>query len=126
MILRHVAQEEHRYVDDGPQVDLQLKSTTRAEVHGTEVGYDLDVRAYHWLRQHQVYRPRVLVLMVLPEDEVQWLSQSLEELVLRRCAYWMTLRGAEPTTNQRTIRIKLPRANVFSSAAVRQLLDAAK
>jgi hypothetical protein len=125
MILRDVAQREHNFVDDGPQVDLQLKSTTLAEVRETEVRYDLDVRAYNWLRQQQVSQPRVLVLMVLPEDEAQWLSQSLEELILRRCAYWLNLRGAEPTTNQRTIRIKLPRANVFSSAAVRQLLDEA-
>jgi hypothetical protein len=64
--------------------------------------------------------------MVLPEDEAQWLSQSLEELVMRRCAYWVSLRGVEPTTNQRTIRIRMPRANVFSSAAVCQLLDEAK
>ena len=123
MILRDVAQQEHNFVEDGPQVDLQLKSTTRAEVRETEVRYDLDVRAYNWLRQQQVSQPRVLVLMVLPEDEARWLSQSLEELVLRRCAYWLNLRGAGPTTNQRTIRIKLPRANVFSSAAVRRLLD---
>ena len=124
MILRDVAQREHNFVDDGPQVDLQLKSTTRAEVHEAEVSYDLDVRAYNWLRQ-QVYRPCILVLLVLPEDEAQWLSQSTEELVLRRCSYWLNLRGAVPTTNQRTIRIKLPRANVFSSAAVRRLLDEA-
>jgi hypothetical protein len=74
MILRHVAQEEHKYLDDGPQVDLQLKSTTRADVQEAEVSYDLEVRAYHWLRQRQVYRPRILVLMVLPEDEAQRLS----------------------------------------------------
>jgi hypothetical protein len=126
MVLRHVAQKEHRYVDDGRQLDLQLKSTTRAELDENEVSYDLDVRAYNWSRQHQVYRPRILVLLVLPEDEAQWLSQSLEELVLRRCAYWTALRGAEPTTKQRTIRVRLPRANVFSSAAVCQLLDEAR
>jgi Domain of unknown function (DUF4365) len=61
MILRHVTQGEHRYVDDGPQVDLQLKSTTRAEVHEAEVSYDLDVRAYDWIRQDGK-KPAMMVL----------------------------------------------------------------
>jgi hypothetical protein len=119
MFLRAVRQSDQQYVDDGPQSDLQLKSTTRAEVRETEVAYDLEVRAYNWLRQDAVTQARLLVLLVLPEDESQWLSQSVEDLILRRCAYWTSLRGAAPTPNQATIRINIPRTNVLSVATVR-------
>ncbi len=126
MLLRHVAHQEQQYTDDGPQLDLQLKSTTRAEVRDAEVTFDLEVRAYSWLRQQHVSQPRILVLLVLPDDETQWISQSLEALILRRCAYWLSLRGAEPTTNQKTIRVTIPRTNVLSDTAIHQLMDEAR
>jgi hypothetical protein len=44
-------------------------------------------------------------------------------LILRRCAFWASLRGAPPTDNQVTIRISIPVANVFTVEAVRALLQ---
>jgi hypothetical protein len=126
MVLRAIAIQEHQYFDHGPQLDIQLKSTTTAEVREAEVIYDLEVRAYNLLRQ-DIFpgRPRILVLLVLPEDESQWVSQSEDDLILRRCAYWICLRGAAPTTNQKTIRIAIPRSNLFSAEAVQRLMDEA-
>jgi hypothetical protein len=124
MFLRGVEHQEQAYRDTGPQIDLQLKSTTRAEVKEPEVVYDLEVRAYNLLRLPVRERPRLLVLLVLPEDETQWLSQSVEELILRRCAYWVTLQGAELTTNQTTVRIRIPTTNAFSVEAVQAMLRA--
>ena len=114
VILRAVVEHSGRFWDSGPQIDVQLKSMARAEVRETEVIYDLDVRAYDLLRQEINNRPRLLILLVLPEDEELWLSQSVDELILRRCAYWMSLRGVVATTNLATVRIAIPRANVFS------------
>jgi hypothetical protein len=122
LFLRDVQRHGSSYRDTGPQIDVQLKSTVRAEVSETEVIYDLEVRAYDLLRRTARDRPRLLVVLVLPEDEAQWLSQSVEELTLRRCAYWLSLRGAEPTANQSTVRVTLPRANVFSVEAVQTMM----
>jgi hypothetical protein len=119
MFLRGVEQSGQQYFDNGPQVDLQLKSTSRAEVREIEVLHDVEVRAYDWLRQDSVIQPRFLVLLVLPEDESQWLTQSIDEMILRRCAFWLSLRGAAPTGNESTIRITIPRTNVFSVSTVR-------
>jgi hypothetical protein len=65
----------------------------------------------------------LLVLLVLPEDEALWLSQSPEELVLRHCAYWASLVGAEPTTATSSVRIVIPRSQVFSVQAVQTLMN---
>jgi hypothetical protein len=119
MFLRGVQQIDQEYFDNGPQVDLQLKSSTRAEVRENRVLHDLEVRSYNWCRQDAVTKPRFLLLLVLPDDEWQWLTQSVEELILRRCVFWLSLRGAAPTDNQSTIRITIPLTNVFSVSTVR-------
>jgi hypothetical protein len=123
MYLRTVPVLGQRYVDMGDQLDLQLKSSTRSRASETEVVHDLEVRAYEVLRAATLGCPRILVLLVLPEDEALWVSQTVEELLLRRCAYWTSLRGAAATANQATIRISIPAANVFSADAVRALLE---
>jgi hypothetical protein len=118
LCLRAVRREANQYQDAGVQLDLQLRSTTRASVTDTEVRYDLDVRTYNYLRQASALCPRLLVVLVLPEDEALWLSQSPEELVLRHCAYWMSLVGAEPTPATSSVRITIPRSQAFSVQAV--------
>lgn len=97
MYLRGIVEENGEYTDSGPQLDLQLKSSTRAELRENEVVYPLEVRAYNLLRRIRPGRPCYLVLLVLPEVESQWVTQSAEELAVRRCAYWLSLEGEPPT-----------------------------
>lgn len=122
MCLRAVRTRGHRHADVSGQLDLQVKSTTRAKVADTAVTYDLEVKNYDDLREEGDNCPRILVVLVLPEDETQWLSQSVEELVLRHCAYWVSLEGLPLTTATTTVRITIPRANVFSVQALQAIL----
>jgi hypothetical protein len=108
--------------ESGLRVDVQLKSTTTPAVQATEVFYDLEVKAYHRLRLAARVDPRLLVLLVLPADEGEWLSISEEHLLLRRCAYWLDLRGRPTTRNTSTVRVALPRANVFSPDQLNRLI----
>ena len=76
LYLRAVTFQDRRYSDIGPELDVQLKSATRAEMGDTEVIYDLEVRSDNLLREDLVPGwPRILVLLVLPEDEAQWLER---------------------------------------------------
>ncbi len=126
MYLRGIEEVNGEYRDTGPQIDLQLKSTTRARVRADEVAYDLEVPAYNLLRLETVFRPCFLVLLVLPENEAFWLGQSVDQLILRRCAYGLSLRGAAPTTNQETIRVRFPQVNIFSIDLVHHWMDEAR
>jgi hypothetical protein len=108
--------------ESGYRLDIQAKSTTAASVDPTQIRYDLAVKDYEHLRNPAAGCPRLLVVLVLPEEEVRWLVQSEHELLLRRCAYWKSLRGLRPTTNRRTVRVLLPRVNVFSVEALRTLV----
>jgi hypothetical protein len=102
-----------------------LKSTIRADLTETEIRYDLDVQAYNDLRQENCSCPRLLVLLMLPADENRWLSQTSEELTVRHCAYWISLKGSQATTATSSVRIAIPLANVFSVDALTRLLQRA-
>jgi hypothetical protein len=73
--LRSISVLEQRLRDAGIQIDLQLKSTTRASVTDAAVIYDLEVQAYNDLRSEDCPCPRILVVLVMPLDEMQWLRQ---------------------------------------------------
>src|SRR5262249_47035445 len=73
----------------------------------THVGLDLDVASYDLLRELCPTRC-VLFVLVLPDEPALWLNQSTEELIIRRCAYWYSLRGAGPITARSSIRIPIP------------------
>ncbi len=123
MSLRAITLRGNRRRDLGPQLDLQLKSTTRAGVGDTHLSYDLKVANYDDLREPEVQAARTLVVLVMPNDEAQWLSQSHDELALRHCAYWLSLKGHPTTTSTTTVRVSIPLANVFSVAAVQSIME---
>jgi hypothetical protein len=120
--LQEVVSRDRRYAFSGVQIDVQLKSTTRAEAKTTEIVYDLEVPVYDLLRE-VVSIPPILVLLVLPADEALWLEQSEEQLIVRHCSYWLSLRGADATTNQSTVRVHIPRSNVLSPQAIKDMMS---
>ena len=94
------------------KIDFQLKATTNYEITGGEIRYDLRVENYNQLVRDDGL-PRILILFIMPEDPSQWLAKSLEELCLRKCAYWVSLMGEVPSRNARTVRVSVPLSNVF-------------
>lgn len=123
LTVHSILRRGHRHFDSGFKLDIQVKSTTRAKVDATQVICDLDVMAYDHLRDRNAGTPRILVLLVMPADPSQWTEQSEDCLEIRRCAYWMSLKEFNPTTNTATVRVAIPRENVFSVDAVGRLMD---
>src|SRR5260370_34491263 len=122
MSLRLIGRLGERLDDDGVQIDLQLRSTTRALVSADHVRYDLDVETHEFLRSIRPV-PRILVVLILPEEDERWLSQSAEEMTLRRCALWYSLRGADPVAASSSIRLAIPRHQLFSLEALHGMMD---
>jgi hypothetical protein len=121
--LRDVDHVNGQYVDSGVQFDIQLRSTTRASRSDAEIVFDLDVRTFNHLCGATSNKVRVLVLLVLPDDETEWLAQSVKELSIRECAYWLSLRGMARSDAASSVRIRIPLANMLSVAALRDMMD---
>jgi hypothetical protein len=103
------------------RLDLQIKSYT-GEVQGDPWPYDLDVKSHRDLIPSSYQVPRVLVVVRVPSDVQDWISHSEDQLVLRRCGYWLSLRGSAPTSNTSTTRVRLSRANLFDAAGLTSLM----
>lgn len=118
-----IHRRENRYIETGFNLDIEAKSTFGATVTDQEVLYDLEVKAYEDLRATEIGTPRILVLLVQPENESDWTAMDEEELRLRRCAYWISLKGRAPTSNTEKIRVSIPRANRFSVEALHGIME---
>ena len=106
-----------------PQVNFQAKSTSRRDVwRGDHVALKLPKRNYDHLRIPK-FVPRILIVVLLPEDQSKWLTQNHDQLCLRRCAYWISLRDAPevPNTSRKTVRI--PADNMFDHVSLTEMLD---
>src|SRR5437868_5079101 len=84
------------------------------------------VEYYDNLRHPRPGCPRILIVLLLPADERQWSTQTEDELVLRHCAYWISLKGRAATDIRRLVRVQIPRANVFSIAALQEMMKRIK
>ena len=97
-----------------PKLDLQVKSLRAASGDGDHVPYPLKRKNYDDLSLPELLAPRLLVLVLMPEDPAFWLQCSPDQLVLRHCAYWLSLAGAPATDNEWSVTVQVPRANLFT------------
>jgi hypothetical protein len=104
-----------------PELAIQLKATARAQGSEDRLSFALPKKNYNDLIAPSLV-PRILVVFVMPEDESQWLTLTPESLVLRRCAYWLSLRGLPPTSNETSQTVYLPRQQTFTHDTLRELL----
>jgi hypothetical protein len=104
-------------------IKVQLKATIATPVSdGTNISYFLSgVNRYNDLRLPTVNAARILVVLFLPEDAQAWLNHSEDELALRKCAYWQSLRGAPATGNTSGITVYLPKVQMFTPQALTEI-----
>ncbi len=121
--IHEIVKRGKRHCETGTVLDIQVKSTTRTIRGPNVIKYDLEAKAYEDLRDPEVSNPRILVLVIFPKKSIEILVQSEEELILRGCAYWISLEGLPPTTRSSSVRIQIPRTNVFSVLSLRNILQ---
>lgn len=107
-------------------LDLQLKCTSRDVLTDDQIKYPLPVKNYEELRYEEHSVPRILVVVVVPDNSDEWLYQTQEELCLKHCGYWVSLRGQPVTQNQETVTVYLPRENVFTVDALKSMMQRIK
>jgi hypothetical protein len=103
-------------------VDVQLKATGQAAtLHNERFQYRIRRKNYDELRSTKTGAPQLLIVLYLPADETQWLEHDEDRLLTRKCAYWVSLRGAAEI-DQGSQVIAIPRCNVVSADGIRSLM----
>jgi Domain of unknown function (DUF4365) len=106
-----------------PAIGIQAKATVNlGQSTAGMYRFPLKRRNYDLLRiTTQV--PRILVVMAMPREEADWLTMSPVELVLRHCAFWVSLCGAAETDNAESVTVFVPERNLFDIETLRGLME---
>ncbi|AFZ25034.1 hypothetical protein Cylst_2840 [Cylindrospermum stagnale PCC 7417] len=105
-----------------PRLELQLKCTARDILDKSYIKYPLILKNYNDLRINALV-PRILVVVLVPERIADWIKQTEEELCLRHCAYWVSLRGMPETANRNNVTIELLRSNQFTPDVLQGIIN---
>jgi hypothetical protein len=109
------------------EVDLkvQLKATISEPVEKNGcLSYNFSgIKQYDDLRRDTVATPRILVVLFLPKCKNAWLSHSEKTLSLSKCAYWVSLLDAPPSTNGSSQTVYLPKAQKFDVVNLADICD---
>ncbi len=106
-----------------PSFGMQVKAATGKKIlHKDGIHYRLEIPHYDALREQHIAAPRILVVVLIPRDDHQWIRQDHEELALRKCGYWLSLRGWEASANVSNITVCVPWKNILSVDALDSLM----
>ena len=109
--------------DMRPALELQLKATVNLhDVGDNRVAFPLPRRNYDLLRI-ETQTPRLLVVLDLPEDPLNWTTITVDELVIRHRAYWLNLLGWDETNNETSVTVRIPKQNLFDVDGLKALME---
>ena len=108
-----------------PQINFQAKATKRDSVQSGNIHFPLSVKNYNDLRADTLM-PRILIILLMPNEEAKWISQNNDELRVRHCAYWKSLEGMPGKPNTSSVTVQVPTTNIFSSEQLIDLMQRAE
>jgi hypothetical protein len=99
-----------------PHLELQLKTYLVDDLpSGTDWSYpELKLKNYNDLRHTDFAVPRILVVVRMPKDTLNWLGHTVSSLALKHCGYWASLYGDPDTSNKKKITVHMPLSQMFS------------
>jgi hypothetical protein len=106
-----------------PKLEFQLKCHSGDDESGAHLSYPLKMKNYDDLRDSEVHVPRILVVCCVPEVVGDWLHEDAQATAMRRCAYWLSLRGFPAVANETTRSVRLPRSQLFDTSTLREIME---
>lgn len=103
-----------------PLIETQVKATADSIKHDG-LHYELKLKNYNDLRGERIV-PRYLIVLLVPPIPAEWLNQTTEQLVLKKCAYWLSLKDLPVTKNATSVTVTIPSAQVFSVEVLTRMM----
>ena len=105
------------------KIDVQLKASSSGHTeHENYYSYPLKIKNYNDLREPATVKP-YLFLLVLPENEIDWVIHSVNELVIKQCMFWLDLSSSPATSNTSSTTVHFPKAHIVSPKALEEILQ---
>lgn len=112
----------HQAVLRSPRLAVQLKATSILRPGVKYLTFPLKSKNYRDLRE-RTHIPRILLVLVLPEDPREWIEVTEECMISRRCAYWASLLGKPEKGNASSVSVRLPRSQRFDVEQLQGLMQ---
>lgn len=111
------------YANSGkrPRIEFQAKATSQDVVREDCIHFSLPVKNYNDLRIEAI-NPRILIVLIMPQSTDEWVEQTQSALCIRKCAYWMSLKGRPETSNTSSVNVQLPLSNVFNAEQLADMM----
>lgn len=97
-----------------PRIEFQAKATARDLARNGVIRFPLPIKNYDDLRK-DTFNPRILIIMLMPDDPDDWIEQTDEALCVRHGVYWTSILGAPESANTDSVTVYVPMANVLDS-----------
>lgn len=105
-----------------PRLELQLKCTAQHIVRDDYLHFPLKQKNYDDLRDPSLAVPRILVVMLVPNNLDDWVIQTKEALLMRHCCYWYSLRSFPERGLRKSIPLKIPCTQILTVEALRGMI----
>jgi hypothetical protein len=107
-----------------PKIEAQVKSWTNPRGDADAWHYPMRARNFNDLAGSGFQVSRYLFLVLVPADQTLFAEVDTEMLRLRHCGYWVSLADRQPLDfeSQQTTTVYVPRRNVLTVSALRELL----
>ncbi|HZF96828.1 MAG TPA: DUF4365 domain-containing protein [Pseudoxanthomonas sp.] len=108
-----------------PQIQIQLKCTSRNLTRGDVIKFPLSKKNYDDLRGEDVVVPRYLAVLTVPERTEDWLLHNHDCMALYHRCYWVSLRDAPPVFNTMQVTVDVPITQRLTTETLKQMMSAA-
>ncbi len=107
-----------------PRIDFQLKSSYSCQFIQDKLSYPLDVKNYNDLREDR-FSPIILILLVMPQIEAEWVRHGHDATSIQHCAYWLSLSDKPAVSNSSNVTVHFDKNNWLSPDTLQNLLTKA-
>lgn len=107
------------------ELRVQLKCTSSPSQYadnGEILIYKLKAKNYNDLCLPST-TPIMLGLLILPENETQWIDWTDKELLIKGCMYWAEFSKEAESVNEGTVNVKINKKNVINAENLQKILE---
>jgi hypothetical protein len=105
------------------RLEFQAKATSTITADGKDIAFQLPIKNYDDLRLDAVL-PRILMVLCLPTTTpTDWYEWTPNHLLLKRDAYWVSLKGLPEINGQDSRVVHIPRSQIFNIESLKMLME---
>lgn len=105
-------------------IHIQLKSTSSLSQYtdnGNTILYKLKSKNHKDLCRSST-TPIILCLLILPEDDIDWVNVEIDKMIIKECMYWKSFNKCTPTKNANSVTVEIDKNQRIDTNSLNQLL----